>query len=132
MKKFLFIIISFCFFSTANAQENAADDLPKPISTRDAKAPEFPGGIAAFNKLAHQNFNSKNVKCKGGNISTKINFTVDARGNIIDVKAIGPNESLNKEAIRAVESVKEKWTPGSLNNENLKSYFSLPFKMFCN
>lgn len=129
--KSLLIIAGVCFFSVINAQQKADDDLPKPISSREAKAPEFPGGIDAFNKLAHQNFNSKNVKCEAGNISAKINFTVDAKGNLIDVKAIGSNESLNKEAIRAVESVKEKWTPGSANNENVKSYFSLPFKLSC-
>ena len=118
-----------CLFSMMSAQQDS--NLPKPMSSRDAKAPEFPGGIDAFNKLAQYNFNSKNVKCEGGSIATKINFTVDAKGNLTDVKAVGPNDSLNKEAIRAVESVKEKWTPGSVNNESLKSYFSLPFKMSC-
>lgn len=127
--KNLLIFASMFFFTVINAQQD--NDLPKPISSKDAKAPQFPGGIDAFNRLAQYNFNAKNVKCKGGTISTKINFTIDAKGNLIDAKAIGPNESLNNEAIRSVESVKEKWTPGSLNNENLKSYFSLPFKMSC-
>lgn len=127
--KNLLTFASLCLFTVINAQQD--NNLPKPMSSKDVKAPEFPGGIDAFNKLAQDNFNRKNVKCDNGTITTKVNFTVNAQGQVIDVKAVGNNDSLNKEAIRAVESVKEKWTPGSANNQNVKSYFSLPFKLSC-
>ncbi len=128
--KLSFIILCLFTFGLSFAQSDD-DNLPKPVSSKLEKTPEFPGGIANFNKLAQQNFNSKEVKCAKGTISAKVNFLVDKEGNVVDVKAIGSNESLNAAAVKAVLSVKEKWTPGSMNGEAVRTYFALPFKLSC-
>lgn len=128
--KSTFIVLCLLIFGLSFAQ-SGDDNLPKPVSSKNEKSPEFPGGIANFNKLAQQKFDRKSVECRKGVLSTTVNFLVDKDGSVVDVKATGSNKDLNAEAIKAVLSVTEKWTPGSVNGENVRTYFALPFKLNC-
>jgi protein TonB len=64
-----------------------------------------------------------------GSVSTEITFVVERDGTLTDVKAKGSNSTFNAEAIRAVKSVKNKWTPAKVNGQSVRYRFRFPVKM---
>lgn len=45
---------------------------------------------------------------------------------MIDIKAIGSNESFNKEGIRAISKIKQKWIPAEINGQKVPYRFKIP------
>jgi protein TonB len=59
-----------------------------------------------------------------GRVNTQ--FTIDNKGNIIDIKFRGPDPSLEKEAVRIIEKLPQ-MTPGKQRGTAVKVKFTQPF-----
>ena len=123
MKKLL-LIFSVLIFGLTFSQENQKDS-----SAMSGRAPEFQeGGVQNFRQLIAKNFRAKKVKGKGKE-SCVLKFVVETDGSITNVTAIGDNESLNKEAIRAISLIKTKWSPAKINGVPVRYRFRVPLNI---
>ena len=106
--------------------------VPKPVTNNpvipDVEA-KFDGGINAFrDKFLHQ-FDASSFDGSGEILKTTLTFIVERDGSISNIKADGKDASFNSEAIRAVKSIKGKWTAGKLQGSVVRSYFKFPVSM---
>lgn len=69
---------------------------------------------------------------KETNQRTVIEFIVEKDGTLSDIKAVGNNNSLNREGIRIVNSIKDKWSPGIVKGKNVRMKFRQPLTLVCN
>ena len=105
----------------------------------------FKGGYNEFRRKVVDNFNTANVnpyegmtkdeiKEMKGNVSpivlrTIVLFEVDKKGKITNVRAKGYNKSFNREAIKAVKRVKDKWKAERRNGVAVSSSYSIPLSI---
>jgi len=91
--------------------------------------PDYPGGVAAFLKEVHRNFNTPELD-KDLEARVIVSFVVEKDGSITGVKAArDPGYGLGKEAERAVKAIKKKWSPGVQNGKPVRVNYSLPIKV---
>lgn len=108
-----------------DAEEEAIDAIPYAFV--DQK-PRFQGGDPnAFSHWVNQHlcypYDAKKDGIQG---RVTLQFSVDADGNVVDVKVLrGADPSLDKEAVRVVSS-SPKWTPGKHNDKPVKVTFTFP------
>ena len=130
------------FFTKKPQGEQGATENPKKIQVTipaDAKKsdviyevcekqPQFPGGTVELMKYL-----SRNIKypeeARKDTIQGRayVQFVVNTDGSICDVKVAksAGNESLDKEAMRAITSM-PKWEPGTQGGEKVRVRFTLP------
>lgn len=94
----------------------------------DEEAQFMNGGIDGFRSKVQDNFDIEAVEGEGI-LNTVVTFEVDVNGNISNIKSRGSNRDFNREAERAVRSVRGKWKPGKVKGQNVKSRYSFPLKM---
>lgn len=89
--------------------------------------PEFPGGLAAMMKFLNQNIKyPKEAQEKDIQGRVVVNFIVGTDGSIMDAQITkGVHESLDKEAIRVIESM-PKWKPGTQQGKKVRVRYTLP------
>ena len=139
MKKFIVLTAVFfmgVFFAQEPIKNLSKEDIPievanlvdiSTVTFMIDTEPSFPGGMSAFRKEFSQNFNTFALeKTDGGTLKTVVYYVVEVDGSILYVKAIGENESFNKEAIRAVTKIKEKWIPATINGQAVRERFKIP------
>lgn len=92
----------------------------------------FPEGNEAFTQLLNSGFIIGNIDCsQSGTQRTRIEFIIERNGALMDVKATGSNQKLNKEAIRVVRSIQQRWNPATLDGANVRSHFTQYFSIIC-
>ena len=93
----------------------------------DIKA-EFPGGAQALMKYFNENrIYPQDAFDEGVSGVVLVEFVVRVDGTISNVTVIKKvHPSLDKEAVRVMKSMPQKWKPGSTNGEAVASYFQLP------
>ncbi len=105
----------------------------------------FKGGYNEFRRKVVNNFNTANVNPYEGMTKDEIKemkenvspivlrmivlFEVDKKGKITNVRAKGYNKSFNREAIKAVKRVKDKWKAERRNGVAVSSSYSIPLKI---
>jgi protein TonB len=88
--------------------------------------PEYPGGIAAFQRDVTNNFRMPEVD-KDLNTKIYVSFVVEKDGSMTNIKVTrDPGYGLGKEAERALKAMKKKWAPGVQNGKNVRASYSLP------
>lgn len=89
--------------------------------------PQFPGGPAELNKYIAQSVKYPVIAQENGiQGRVYISFVVNSKGKIENVKvARGVDSSLDKEAVRVVESMPD-WKPGKQGNKAVKVSFTIP------
>ena len=107
--------------------KNAPVDVTKIYEQPD-EMPNFPDGILAFrtkfqNAIVLDSFRSENSE---NSLKGFISFVIERDGSMTDVKVTGSNEKFNTEVKKAVRSIKEKWKPGKIKGENVRSRFRIP------
>lgn len=85
----------------------------------------FSKGNARFQRLIAENFRLNKIRANSL-ITCDINFIVEKDGTLSNITATGDNESFNKEAIRAVSKIKEKWIPATINDTVVRQRFRVP------
>lgn len=90
------------------------------------KKPEYPGGIEKFYRYVGNHFNSP-VMDENKNVRIFVSFVVEKDGSMTDIKVLNkPGTALEKEAIRVLQSIKVKWSPGIYNSKPVRTAYNLP------
>lgn len=88
----------------------------------------YPGGMPAWARFLHKNFNyPEDAMEKGIQGPVLVQFIVDKEGNVSDIEVVsGPTDGgLREEAIRVIRK-SGKWTPAIQNGRVVKSYKRQP------
>ena len=99
------------------------------IHIRVEKMPEFPGGQEALNRYLVRNIKYPLLAQENG-IQGRVvcQFMVNSDGSIVDISVVrGVEESLDKEAIRVIQSM-PKWTPGRQGGKSVRVKYTLPIR----
>ena len=99
------------------------------IHIRVEKMPEFPGGQDALNRFLVRNIKYPLLAQENG-IQGRVvcQFVVNSDGSIVDISVVrGVEESLDKEAIRVIQSM-PKWTPGRQGGKSVRVKYTLPIR----
>jgi len=101
------------------------DDGPVLTSLLD-KLPEFPGGINAFYQYVGRNFEKPDIN-DVKSMRVIVSFVIEKDGRMTDIKvARDPGYGMGKEAIRVLKSLKEKWEPGLIKGQPVRTSYNLP------
>ena len=89
--------------------------------------PEFPNGMEAFYKFVGENFTMpktpNDVKLSG---KTYVSFIIETNGEISNIKVLRDiGYGTGEEAVRVLK-LSPKWTPGKVNDEAVRTAYSLP------
>lgn len=96
------------------------------------KKPQFPGGIEKFYRYIANHFNSPTLD-ETKNVRIFVSFVVEKDGSMSNIKVINkPGQVLEKEAIRVLNSIKMKWTPGIYNSKPVRTAYNLPITVQIN
>ncbi|MDY3318349.1 energy transducer TonB [Riemerella anatipestifer] len=108
---------------------NTTPEIIKPNNVIETVVDEdavFIGGIDSFRAKVGENFDYEAMAGEEGLVKAMVTFVVERDGTITNVKAEGKNNMFNKEAEKAIKSVKGKWTPAKIKGEAVRSYFRIP------
>jgi hypothetical protein len=131
------VMIFFLFYSSlVLAQEHkiATTELKELVmrdkngkASIDAEKPaSFPLGAMAIRDMISNNFRVWKVSTTTEKESCEIFFIIDENGSMTEIRASGSNESFNREAVRALSKIKQKWIPAELNGEKVRYKFRIP------
>ena len=114
--------------------EDVPEDVKKVVDCSSLtfvvmKQPEFPGGMNEFRKKFSENFDATPLKASGATLKTTIYFVVETDGTVNRIKAVGDNDEFNKEAERALKSIKTKYAPAKVNNLVVRHILRMPLSM---
>jgi protein TonB len=109
-----------------DSNDQSHSDTSKVYTSVD-QSPEFPGGIAAF-----QRYLAVNIRYPAKAFEEKkqgkvfVQFTIGRDGAINDVKVVrSVSPEIDEEALRVVKN-SPKWRPGKLNGIPVKVYYTIP------
>ncbi len=104
------------------------DDTVK-IPTQLDRMPEYPGGMGNFYKDVADAIDKSNIE-DITSYNVIVGFVIERDGSLSDIKILrGSDKILEKEAIRALKSMRKKWNPGWLNGAKVRTQYSLPIKV---
>lgn len=143
MKKFI-VIISLVFNGFIFGQVTTSPVSP-PIEKEDKNVqvdvnkvydqpdemPYFPEGILAFRTKFQNAIFLDSFQSENGDSTLKglISFVIERDGSMTDLKVTGSNEKFNAEVKKALRSIKEKWNPGKIKGENVRTRYRIPLTM---
>lgn len=112
-----------------------AGDLDKGVEPEDTNVystaglqvqPEYPGGMKAFYDYVNNNFRIPDVD-RDMTAKIYLSFVIEKDGSMSNIKVLrDPGYGMGKEAIRVLQSMKKKWSPGVQNGKNVRASFTLP------
>ncbi len=114
--------------------EDVPEDVKKVVDCSSLifvvmKQPEFPGGMNEFRKKFSENFDATLLKASDATLKTTIYFVVETDGTVNRIIAVGDNDEFNKEAERALKSIKTKYAPAKVNNLVVRHILRMPLSM---
>lgn len=120
---------------TTGGNENSGGDGegetptgPYIEGTLDVK-PAFPGGIDNFYKYVSRNFKTPEMDTEKA-IKVYVTFVIEKDGSMTDIRVPrNPGYGLDKEAIRVLQSLKTKWSPGKIKGKPVRTAYSLPINV---
>lgn len=111
---------------TGTAIEGTGTGTETHIAEMLDKKPQFPGGIEKFYRYVGNNFRSPMMD-ETKAIRIFVSFVVERDGSMSNIKVMNkPGQALEKEAIRVLQSIKTKWSPGMLNSKPVRTAYNLP------
>lgn len=119
--------------SPVEAEDLQAQKHPdtSKIYTSVDQQPEFPGGVAAF-----QRYLAVNIRYPAKAFEEKkqgrvfVQFVIDREGAPIDVKIVrSVSSELDAEALRVVKN-SPKWLPGKQSGVPVKVYYTIPINFY--
>jgi len=93
---------------------------------------EFPGGIDRFRNLFQSRFDNSSLEGEEGILRAEIIFVVEKDGTLTDIKVDGLNADFNREVLRTIKTIKNKWNPSKLNGQTVRARFRFPVVMSFN
>lgn len=133
----LFLMINFGALLFAQSSHIPAPFQPKeiekiPITTICYYPPDheayFPKGTEAFIKKVENLITLESVKVKKREkmLTAMLNFTVEKDGSLIEIQALGSNNSFNAALEKAVKHIQGKWIPAQQNGYLVRSKIQIP------
>lgn len=113
-------------------KENELPIPPPPPPAGKITAAQFPEGINALRTNFSQIFDSSGLQNTQKEVfKTNIYIRIDENGKTTDVKAEGPNEKFNTEAVKAIKVATENvtWSPATEDGKAAATVFSFPITM---
>ena len=93
------------------------------------KKPEFPGGIQNFMNEVGRRFKTPDAS-EAGIMKVFVSFVVEKDGSLSNIKIVrDPGFGLGKEAVRVLQSIKTKWSPGIQNGQPVRTAYNLPISV---
>ncbi|MGH2667286.1 energy transducer TonB [Flavobacterium sp.] len=129
MKKTIILFLLVLFAQVTKAQESNLQRDPDAVysSVGIEKAPEFPGGMKAFEEYIEKNFKYPDVKSLIGRVI--VQFVIEKDGSLTDIRVLRDvGYGTGKEAIRVLKNC-PKWSPGVHNGQILRIRYSLPINI---
>ncbi|WEK68910.1 MAG: energy transducer TonB [Candidatus Chryseobacterium colombiense] len=115
---------------TAELNELVLKEKNGKVRMDDEKPAFFPLGSITLQNMISKNFKMKNVITHNAEqISCDLTFIIDREGSMTEIKAIGSNDSFNKEAERAISKIKQKWSPAEINGQKVRYRFKIPLSV---
>jgi len=112
---------------TAPAENPGTDDAT-PTVLLD-KLPAYPGGINKFYEYIGYHFERPELDASTV-ITVLVSFVIEKDGSMTDVKVLrNPGYGMDREAVRVLNSLKTKWTPGIKDGEKVRTLYTLPIKI---
>lgn len=140
--KYIITAIALIFSITAFGQVVSSTEVPLPVSQEDKNKPidflivyenpdvmpDFPEGISAFRTQFQNAVDTNAFHPENGENDLKalISFIIERDGSMTDVKVSGSNEKFNTEVKKAVRSIKDKWKPGKIKGQAVRSRYKIP------
>ena len=91
------------------------------------RQPSFPGGMKNFYEYVGRNFEKQELDEEGETVRVLVSFVIEKNGNMTDIEVIqNTNQSVSKEAVRVLKSLKTKWEPGYKDNQAVRTRYTLP------
>ena len=113
-------------------KENEYPIPPPPPPASNITEAQFPEGINALRMNFSQNFDSSEFgKSEKVVLKTQLYIKIDENGKTTDVRADGPNEKFNAEAVRTMKIATENvlWKPATEEEKPVPTVFQLPITM---
>jgi protein TonB len=89
----------------------------------------FPGGINKFRTFIAENYKIPTTFDEA-ELYIEMIFVIEKDGSMTDIRMVSKGDkALEKEAIRVLNSMKKKWTPGRVNGEIVRSEKRLPIQI---
>ncbi len=112
--------------TTHEAMNNSLQDEPTVL-------PQFPGGINEMRTRVSKSFDGSKLEAgkPKGLLKADILYTVNANGNVVNVKVAGNNESFNNEALISFKKANENviWKPAEKDGRPVNYAMRLPLTM---
>lgn len=110
---------------------NAVEAKPSnEVYDRVDQEATYPGGMNGLRNFLADNFDTSIMDGGEGTLKCKLRFVVERDGTVSNVTISDKSSSrdFDNEAVRVVKKLK-KWTPGKVNGDPVRSYYSVPFTM---
>jgi hypothetical protein len=141
MKKLFFFLIAFLGIIISGQKTDIKTTTPNitdytflkskmkmdDVVTKADKAPEFPGGMEAFQRKFAENMDIIDVKTN--KINTRIYFIVEKNGYVRYVTATGDDKKHSAAAETAIRRMFVKWKPATVNNEPVRYLYTFPLSL---
>lgn len=103
---------------------------PPATNATSAKPAEFPEGLNALRTNFSNNFDSSSFKGKE-TLRTQIYISVNEEGKTTDIRAQGPNQAFNDEAVRTmkISTADKVWKPATEDGKAAATVFNFPITM---
>ncbi len=103
---------------------------PPPPPAINVKPAEFPEGLNELRRSLANNFDSSTFKGKE-TLKTQLYISIDENGKTTDIRAEGPNQAFNDEAVRSMKlSTADKvWKPATEDGKESATVFKFPITM---
>jgi beta-lactamase regulating signal transducer with metallopeptidase domain len=117
-------------FDPKNIKTKKDDSNAIYSTTEITENPNYPEGIESFHKFFRENFTTPkspdDVKLTG---NVYVTFVIEADGNLSNFKVLKDiGYGTGEEAIRVLK-LSPKWAPGKINDEAVRTTFSLPISI---
>ena len=133
--KLAFVLLSTSLFSQTDNlgipkldREKIGNNPSSEVYESVDQDAEFPGSLNSFRNKISENINTRSLRGEG-TIKATISFIIERDGSITDVKVNGSNSNFNKEAEKAVKSIKTRWIPAKINGFPVRQRYKFPLTM---
>ncbi|MEO4006712.1 energy transducer TonB [Flavobacterium sp. CAU 1735] len=118
---------------TGNGAGNGTESANNINSTYELEAlPQYPGGIDAFLATVGKRFKTPEMD-ELKTFKVLVYFVIEKDGSLSNIRVTrDPGYGLGKEAIRVLNSMTTKWTPGYRNGQPARTAYNLPITVNVN
>lgn len=128
IKKFIILLVIFCFQNSFTQNSNSINDIQKKIYNNEdvqVKA-EFPNGENKFNDFIFDNLKKRSDNNIEGEVV--VSFIVEIDGSITNVEIIKNTSDRDSKEIKRVFLLSPKWLPGEHEGYYVKTKVKFSIK----